>query len=275
MFSNKIMSLINQFIPVGLAVKGLEKIDPRMKSFIGAAGAFGYGANEIISYLRSKTHTASQQANRQNLEESVARGTARPDEAANLERLNQSEIPGDILQSAGALGAGALGGLGAAGRVPQAAAQMAQSPAQQGAAKVQQAVGQIGGPMAQMQGASTPVMSGRAIQSAKSALGTLAQNRAQPQNPFDMFKRENPELGRFIEKKANEGIYPTDAAKRAKAVIKFKTPIQKIEKRLGQKFEDVVGQIFGAGEQQQAGPSQAKSALLEAINQTKSLLGGR
>lgn len=255
------MALLNQFIPVGLAVKGLEKIDPRMKSFIGAAGAFGYGANEIISYLRSKTHTASQKANRANLEESVARGTARPDEAANLERLNQSEIPGDILQGAGALGAGALGGLGASGAL--SAAQQAVAPGVQAAAS---RVGKVASQPIAHQGAKNTIPA--------QSLGSRAAQGA-PAAP-DVFLRKHPELGRFLENRINQGIDPMTASKQAKTVKALQPKIRDIEQSMGQPLESLVSQVFGGGQAQgRQAPSQAQSALLEAINQTKSLLGGR
>lgn len=291
MFSQKVMSLLNKFVPAGLAMKGLEKVDPRLKSFIGTAVGFGYGANEIIDFLRSKAQTASQKETRRDLEERAARGAIRPDEAANLARLEQDEMPGDVLQALGSAGAAALGGMGASalsagsraaspalnqlagkaqfaasgpiaksiqpktpsrslmGRVAPDSIQEQENLAIPLAEKVGRSAKGIGGPMAQMQGAATPVLAGRAIQGAKGAKATLEARKGQPQNAWDMFARENPVLANHLQRRIDEGISPPDAARGMKSIKKFQDPIESLERRIGAPFENIVGQVLGIGEQ--------------------------
>jgi hypothetical protein len=307
MFSNKIMSLLNQFIPVGLAMKGLEKVDPRMKSFIGSAVGFGYGANEIIDYLRSKSHTAAQKANRQDLEQRVAQGTARPDEAANLERLKQSEVPGDVLQGAATGAAGLLGGMGAAGLLKgaaQGASPALQSQASRVGSVASQPIAQQSAPNTIAPASLTPQPSPLASQASRmggvasrpiaqqgasnvippaSLKGRMAGGRAQPvqatpQVPSDIFLKKHPELGMFLEKKINEGIAPAEAAKRARGVTKFKSKISSLEDHLGQPFEDIVSQVFGmpeAASQSQGNTAQDIAQLQALMQQWMAMRGGR
>ncbi len=96
-----IMSFLSPFIPVGLAVKGLEKINPKMKSFFGGALAAGYTVNQALDYLRSEGSSLNE-------------GNSRPDELAAQNRRQNEEVPLKIGKGAAVLGASALGGIGAA-----------------------------------------------------------------------------------------------------------------------------------------------------------------
>lgn len=121
---NKIMSFLSPYIPIGLAMKGLEKISPKMKSFFGGSLAAGYTANEAMDYLRKEFSSQGQKETR-SIDEN-----ARPDELAAKARLSHEEQPSRIAQSVGAAGLGALGGVGAAALTgaTQAANQISDQP---------------------------------------------------------------------------------------------------------------------------------------------------
>lgn len=104
---NKIMSFLSPYIPIGLAMKGLEKISPKMKSFFGGSLAAGYTANEAMDYLRNEFSSQGQKETR------AVDENARPDELAAKARLSHEEQPSRIAQTVGAAGLGAIGGAGA------------------------------------------------------------------------------------------------------------------------------------------------------------------
>jgi len=104
---NKIISFLSPYIPIGLAMKGLEKISPKMKSFFGGSLAAGYTANEAMDYLRKEFSSPGQKETR------ATDQNARPDELAAKARLSHEEAPSRIAQGVGAVGLGVLGGAGA------------------------------------------------------------------------------------------------------------------------------------------------------------------
>ena len=102
------MSLLSPYIPIGLAMKGLEKSNPKVKSFLGGAASAGYSANEAIDFLRNEFSSPG------NKEVRAQTGHLRADEEAGKRRLEHEQAPQRLAQGAAALGAGALGGLGSA-----------------------------------------------------------------------------------------------------------------------------------------------------------------
>lgn len=102
---DRILPLLNKFVPIGLAVKGLERISPKIKSFLGGATAAGYSANEAMDFLREQFSGPQMQE--------PGKG-ARPDEKAAFNRRRHEETPQKVAQGIASVGAGALGGLGAA-----------------------------------------------------------------------------------------------------------------------------------------------------------------
>lgn len=52
--AQKAMALINKFVPSGLAIKGLEKLDPRFKKFIDKALSYGKSEDEILDFIGQK-----------------------------------------------------------------------------------------------------------------------------------------------------------------------------------------------------------------------------
>lgn len=106
-----IMALLNPIIGSVLAMKGLEKIDPSMKKFFGYGAAAGYGADQMMDFLRSKAESEGYKGLKSKLAESEQQGTLRPDEAATKERIRQAELPANIAQGALSTAAGLAGGL--------------------------------------------------------------------------------------------------------------------------------------------------------------------
>ncbi len=102
---DRILPLLNKFVPIGIAVKGLERISPKIKSFLGGATAAGYSANEAIDFLRN-------QFSGPQMKEPGA--GARPDEKAAFNRREHEETPQKVAQGIAATGAAGLGGLAGA-----------------------------------------------------------------------------------------------------------------------------------------------------------------
>jgi hypothetical protein len=228
MMLKQALSLLNQFVPVGIAMKGLQKVNPKLKRFLGTSAALGYGANEIIEFLREKAQSVGERQFRSSLQERVSNGMARPDEGANLERLNQSALPGNLLQGAAASGIGALGGLGAAGMINKGA-----------------------------KSTITPLIE-----------QTTPQASGEEKPGIENLFKQYPQLGKAINAEMSKGSPIEIAAREVKKKKLLKPIISKIENQVGQPFEDVVSQLFyGFGERQQpsASSSGAGQQRLDAV----------
>lgn len=256
-----------RFVSPELVRKGLEKISPKFKSYFSRALAGGFTGTQAIDYLMDRFGNPVQQQYANQLEQRGAQGQLTPDEMQAMGSISASKTPERLLK----LGAG-IGSALLSGSLGSPAAEQATQEEEAVEPRVGRAAERILGAAARQEGAATPVIAGRAVQSAKNALGTLESIR-NPLTAFDMFKRENPDLGRFIEKKIGEGIPPMDAAKRARAVVKFKTPIKRLENRIGQKFESIIDQVFGGSPQASAPTAsqsqQATPELSEILNLIK------
>lgn len=58
--ANKILPLINQFIPENIMQKGLAKINPKIGSFVDQALNMGFGADEVREFLKEKLVTGAE-----------------------------------------------------------------------------------------------------------------------------------------------------------------------------------------------------------------------
>ena len=108
---NKVLPLLNEFLPSALAIKGLSKVDPRISNFLTGALSAGYGADAAIDFLRDRLSTTAQKSERRRLESRVERGTARPDEMAGLNRIETSEQVPRLAANLATGAAGLAGGL--------------------------------------------------------------------------------------------------------------------------------------------------------------------
>jgi hypothetical protein len=130
---SQILPLLSRLIPTGIAVKGLEKINPKISSFLGGAFGAGYTADQAIDFLREHLESPDNKGIKARMEQGSAAGTLRPDELAAQKRIRETEEIPNALKSL-ALGGSALAGGMAASRgmnKPEMSApqQMPQSPA--------------------------------------------------------------------------------------------------------------------------------------------------
>jgi hypothetical protein len=51
---NRILPLLNKYIPTALAFQGIQKISPTLKKFATGAVASGYTTDQVIDYLRNR-----------------------------------------------------------------------------------------------------------------------------------------------------------------------------------------------------------------------------
>ena len=98
----RLLPFLNKLVPTALAVKGLGKIDPRLEKFFGAAAASGYTADSALDFVRNKIEgrTGANMAEEQRLDQGMARGTLRPDEAASRQLMAESNRIPNALQNA-------------------------------------------------------------------------------------------------------------------------------------------------------------------------------
>lgn len=101
---NRILPLLNKIVPIGIAAKGLEKINPKMKSFFSGALAAGYTADQAMDFLRDQFSPSQEKAT----------SSLRPDEESAINRKEYEEAPSKVAQGLGTLAAGSLGGLAGA-----------------------------------------------------------------------------------------------------------------------------------------------------------------
>lgn len=121
---SQILPLLNQYLPIHYAIKGLQSLSPEMSSFISNAGAAGYTTDQILQYMRDRFDPAAIKKEKQRLASS---SNLRPDEEASYEKMKQADLPGDILQHAISGGVGLAAGLkGKQAAMAQQAPQAAQ-----------------------------------------------------------------------------------------------------------------------------------------------------
>jgi hypothetical protein len=111
---NKILPLLNRFVPSALAFKGIQKIDPRIGKFLDIAGGI-YGADAALDFVRNKFQPEQIETGGRQL---------RPDEEASQQQIaNSRQLPnliGNIAKTGAALAGGAgLAKLGAQALQPQ------------------------------------------------------------------------------------------------------------------------------------------------------------
>lgn len=63
----RISALINDYVPENIAVKGLEKIDPRFKTFMEGAIDSGYSFDDIKEFMKEKISKSEQPKENRNI----------------------------------------------------------------------------------------------------------------------------------------------------------------------------------------------------------------
>lgn len=115
-----------KFLPASVAVKALQKFNPKFKNYFANAAAYGFDVNNALDYLNQRFESQHSKPFEQRLEQREGSGQARPDEIIAKKEIQQSKMPGKIARSAAAFGAGAL-----LGGIPGAASQAIPQDSQQ------------------------------------------------------------------------------------------------------------------------------------------------
>lgn len=234
----KVLPFINKALPAAFAIKGLEKIDPKIGAFMSGAFGAGYTSNEVLDFLRDKFQPAGNTGVRERLEEKQAQGTARPDESAALTDIRNVQRPADLAANA-ITGASAIsGGLGAVkslsnidkNQQPSESVQSTESPG----------IAAAPPPVPQGEGVTR---SPKSTKPQAAPLPTLSEG----ESPLDFLAKYSSKLARSLGMKIQGGSLPRDAA----IVLKsnpgaLKTHIDKIERDTHENFEDLVEELFGA-----------------------------
>jgi hypothetical protein len=104
---NRILPLLNEYIPEEIAMKGIGKISPQMGSFLQKGLSAGLPLAGGLAFLKDQLSGSNSD---QNIDRSL-----RPDEQAALSRVSQAQNENQRLKGAAKLGLGLAGGLGAGG----------------------------------------------------------------------------------------------------------------------------------------------------------------
>lgn len=102
----KLSSLLSKFIPDDLSMKGVAKLDPRLRAFLAASSAAGFGYNEVRKFLSRLTDTAPGRSVRKE-ELSRRRGRGSMSASDILEQRDLQEQDRGIGVSPAAVGAAA------------------------------------------------------------------------------------------------------------------------------------------------------------------------
>lgn len=106
----RIGALLNKLVPEDLAIKGLSKIDPRIKKFFANSVSSGLGATAALNFLRNKFENPTIEAEKSRLKEGVKAGTLRPDERASYQEMRENDLRGNTLKQVATTSAALAGG---------------------------------------------------------------------------------------------------------------------------------------------------------------------
>lgn len=109
---DRIAPLLNKVVPTALAVKGIQKVNPRLGKFLTSAVASGFGMDEAIDFLRNRFGNQQGEKFKAQLQEKGRQGKLRPDEEAAQESIRQSERTPNAIGTGARLGATLAGGIG-------------------------------------------------------------------------------------------------------------------------------------------------------------------
>ena len=122
-----------KFLPASVAVKALQKFNPKFKNYFADAAAYGFDVNNALDYLNQRFESQHAEPFENMLEKRTSNGQARPDELIAKKEIQQSKMLGKIGRSAVAFGTGAL-----LGGIPGAAAGAVESISQERPEQMQQ-----------------------------------------------------------------------------------------------------------------------------------------
>ena len=243
---NQIMPLLNKFIPPALAMKGLSKVDPKMKDFFNSAIGYGYGTDAVLDFLRQH-FSSGPSAEETRLLGKEKGGALRPDEAANLAQLkSQQQTMASIPKIAGAAG---------------------------------MAAGAAGMPMMDIIGTVANMLPGKAEKKEESE----KEEKEEGGNPIE---RMSTELHGMLLEHIKKGHPPEDAAaivrslSDSKQLQHIKVMIDKLEKKHKMSFESIVKKHYGQEQAPLSAPQAQASQggddeLLKSLMEIRNALGNQ
>lgn len=107
----KILS-VPDILESGFKLKAVSKILPSINPFIQSAVAAGYGANQIVDFLKQKLFNQRESRDYERLSSRDRAGLARPDEKAALSKYDKRADRFETLSAIGKVGGEIAGGLG-------------------------------------------------------------------------------------------------------------------------------------------------------------------
>lgn len=251
------LSFLSKFVPVGLAIEGLEKTNPQIKSFLSGALAAGYTANEALDFLRQQVSSDQPEQDPD---------TLRPDEKAGLARKKQEEAPSKALQAAGTLAAAGLGGVGASAltRAAATAAPEAAKTVTEQSNTTEKAAQSGSGLNAQaIRKQAEQMQPSQAQQTAQQTAQTAA--KAVPETAFDVLLDQEPELANAIDAATNKGMSIDEAVAAVKANKKLMNAVNRVESKTGQDLASVLKQILGVSSRATQASSGGDDKLTQAL----------
>lgn len=267
---SRAIPFLSKVLPIGMAVKGLEKIDPRLGAFMSGAFGAGYTSEQVLDFLRDKFQNPENLGVKNRLEQGSAQGTLRPDEKASLKSIREAQQIPNAIGSAITGGAAIAGGLGALKNLKdsQSAIGGAISPSQILGPEAQSPA-QISGPP------NRPLLGGPSAQAKPGAPTQSPKQPIQPSpgiptggaTPFDFLAQYNPHLAQTLLLNVQHGIPPEKAALNLKNVQQFQRDIDQIENDVGTSFEDFVSQAFGGGRKNASKSTQAQKSTAQQSQQ--------
>ena len=233
-------SIVNKGLSLGAMMQALSGVSPEMRRFIGGAFTAGYGAKNIIEFLRDQVGGKSHLSRNRHM---------RPDEEAALARQESDQLPLDVATNlaSGAigLGGGALArGLGAAASalgttLPQSGASGAGPAATQSGASPQLPTPSAPAPLpVPAKGLKAQVQADIAKQQAPSPTTMI-------HDPLEGLKQAHPQLAKFVENQALKGNTADMIAKQARSIRALSGEVQKVEEKAGVDFALVLDQLLG------------------------------
>jgi hypothetical protein len=260
----KLSPLLNDLVPEDIALKGIEKLSPKIGQFLKRGLASGLPLAGGLSFLRSAM------SGRGNQEINPA---LRPDERASEKQIQSSKKQSDLLKGALKFGLGTAGGFGAtkiAGNLASTLIgnekepeQRAQSPEQEEMAR-QEALGEFN------QRKQKPNMRQGLEEDLERQYGTR-------QAKANLIEAYAPELHQIISEQVQAGTDPQMIADQLRTMKDYSKIISKLEQDYKAPFSRIIASLYGAQprqeqqQTQQSGPGQ--QALIQAIQAYKNIRG--
>lgn len=232
----KALPLLNKLIPAGLAVKGLSKMDGRLKQFFSSALSAGYTADHVLDYLRQRMQPAGQESEENLLQKRESQGQLSSQEKVALgKRQSEKKLGSTFAGGIGlATGLGSISGMGEE-EVPPSTG-----------------------------GSPIPTAPEMALSQSKLSQPPPAPEREQQVSPLDQLMAQYPPLFEFIQSEMGKGR-PLDQVLALAINDRSLSPmIRDIEKKTKTRFFDFIQSLMGKSKSKQQG--QGNQALLSAID---------